>query len=188
LAPAGRTGKLSAEFLRPKSPNNKYVTFGTEASLRERRAASRTLRKSFRAREQPNFGVQCTTLDAATIQEVVKAADNQLASSTCARALKILAEPLPDTEIARADTLAGPIAVLRVRADKGYAFYHGNDGRDHLMPLTKEEGRWKVGALLTIELDPEPPPPEAPSLLDRRHKPKALDGTLPKHHLRRSRR
>lgn len=159
--PAKSSSNPSAEFLRPKSPNNKYVRFGKEAPPKERAEASRVLEANLKAREAPHFAAQCKTLNKATIEDVVEPSTN-LSVTFCARSLKRLAEPFPDTEIPRRDTLNGQISVLRVKGATAYALYHGNDEKDHAMPMTTEKGKWKIGALLTIELDPEEPPSAKP--------------------------
>ena len=150
------SSEASAAFLQPKSPNNKYVIFGSEASAAQRKVASNVLGESLKAREKPDFAAQCATLNAATIKEVVepkkKTAKTIAAPETCPDALKKLAEPFPDTEIARIDTLAGPISALRIKGAKAYALFHGTDKKDYAMPMEQEDGQWKVGALLAISL------------------------------------
>jgi hypothetical protein len=64
-----------------------------------------------------------------------------------------MAAPLKKTAKARADSLEGPIAVLRMKGNKGYALYHGTNHIDYAMLMVKEAGQWKVGALLASELN-----------------------------------
>jgi hypothetical protein len=48
--------------------------------------------------------------------------------------------------------MTGPIDALRVKGDEGNALYHGTGNSDFAMPMKKENGEWKVGALLPIKL------------------------------------
>lgn len=41
----------------------------------------------------------------------------------------------------------GGIASLRVEGDRGFALYHGAKDVGYFVPMVKEEGEWKVGAL-----------------------------------------
>jgi hypothetical protein len=146
-------GEASAEFLHPKSPNNKYVKFGTEAPTAEREAASKVLEENLKAREEADFATQCATLNPATLEEVASPKEKgSAAAAACPKAVKELADPLNRTRKIRADTLGGPIAALRMKGEKAYALYHGNDKKDYLMPMEKENGVWKVGSLTTTEL------------------------------------
>jgi hypothetical protein len=148
----GKVGKTSAEFLRPKAPNNKYVKFGAEAPTAEREAATKVLEENLKARQDGDFVTQCASLDKATIEELAEPRKGAAAEAACPAALKKLAEPLKSTTKARADTLGGPIAVLRIKGPKAYALYHGNNKTDYSMPMVKEGGSWKVGSLVGSEL------------------------------------
>ena len=151
---SSESGKeASAAFLRPKSPNNKFVTFGEEAPAEEREAASKVLEENLKARAAADFATQCATLDGAGIEQVVGISKRgKAARAKCPNALKELAEPLSGSKQIRADTLGGPIAALRVEGAKAYALYHGSDNKDYSIPMGKEGGEWRVGALLTTEL------------------------------------
>ena len=146
-----KSTELSAQFLRPQSPNNKYVTFGAEAPVTEREAASKVLAENLEAREAANFAAQCATLDLAEVEEVAEERGNQ-AKKICTKALRITAEPLKGSEKVRADPLVGRITALRVNGLKAYALFHGIDKIDYAVPMTKEGGDWKVGAILMTEL------------------------------------
>ncbi len=146
------SGATSAEFLRPNSPSNKYVRFGSEAPAAEREAASEVLKENLEAREDADFATQCASLSKAAVEEIATPKKGAAAAATCADALKTLAEPLKGTKEARTDTFAGQIAVLRIKGANAYALYHGNDKKDYEMPMENEDGDWKVGSLLTTEL------------------------------------
>jgi hypothetical protein len=147
------SGAASAEFLTPGSVRNSFVKFGKEAVAAERELASEVLHKNFEARAQGDFASQCSTLSLVTIKEFVASPKKPSSPfAACPVALKKIAEPLKSTEQIRADTLEGPIAVLRMKGSRGYALFHGNDKKDYAIPMIKEGGHWKVGALVPTEL------------------------------------
>lgn len=137
----------SAQFLKKKGKNT-IPKFGEESSTQEREAANAVVVESLEAREAADFKTQCETLNMAAIKEVPGAKTR----AGCSAALKKLAEPLAKTKEIRKDTLSGSIAALRVKGEKGYALYHGNDGKNYAVPLEKEGGAWKVGSLVTTEI------------------------------------
>ncbi|HEY2478330.1 MAG TPA: hypothetical protein VGI17_06330 [Solirubrobacterales bacterium] len=152
---AGSTAK-AASGAEPSSafPKNELVEFGHEASASEREAASKVLNKNLKAREDADFATQCATLSQSSIESVAVGKKGAAAVKACPTALKVLGTPLSRTKPFRIDTLDGEIAVLRVKGKEAQALYHGNDGHDYSMPLTKEHGHWTVGAILTTELTP----------------------------------
>jgi hypothetical protein len=144
------SGPPSAEF-----PTAKLARFGHEASPGEREAASSILEKNLEARQRGDFAVQCASLATAGLREVVPDPKKGGARRTeCPSALRKLAEPLIDSDLVRADTLAGSVAALRLKGRKAYALYHGKDGTDYTVPMSKEGGRWRVGSIYTTKLGP----------------------------------
>lgn len=146
----------SAQFLKPNGVNNKVVRFGHEASTKEREEVGAVVTENLKARAAAKFAAQCKTLNMKGIEEIPGAKNR----GDCVKKLKEFAEPLSSTKRVRTNTLTGPIVALRVEGDQAFALYHGNDGKDYVLPLEKEGGAWKVSALLTTELTspPEPPP------------------------------
>jgi hypothetical protein len=146
----------SREFLDPKSPNNKVVTFGKEGSAEEREEANAVVIESLEARQAADFAAQCETLTLKLAEELVAAGSPANKSvdprGECPAALKKAAEPLSASKKARLDNLSGDIAALRVKGKNAYALYHGNDGKNYVMSLEMEHGGWKVTALLTPEV------------------------------------
>ena len=142
--------KPSAEFPSSKA-DAKFVKFGVEASASERAAANAVLEANFKARAAADFEAQCATLDQRTVREVTGSVQNP-AASACSRGLSKLAEPLSGTKKVRANTLGEPIAALRVKGNRAWALFHGNNGKDYAILMNRESGIWKVGALLATEL------------------------------------
>jgi hypothetical protein len=145
--PAGSTAP-SSEFV-GKTGNNTPGGFGHVASAAEREAASKVLEENLRARAAGDWAGQCATL---TVDKQGQAGIYAPSGIGCAQGLKVQAEPLSASKDVRADTMTGPIAVLRVEKKLGYALYHGKKHQDYAMLMKKEGGQWKVAHLATNEV------------------------------------
>jgi hypothetical protein len=140
-APEGPKGEPSAEFL-GKGPNGKLAKVGREASAAEREAASRVLEKSFNARAAGEWAEQCKTLASSLVLQIEKSLQVLAGVVTCSKALKVQAGSVPPS--VRANNMTGPVVALRVNQGiNGFAFYHGTDGKNYVIPLIKQHG-WKL--------------------------------------------
>jgi hypothetical protein len=113
-----------------------------------REEAGAVVAKSLEARAAADFEAQCATLS----KKVIANLPLTKRQHDCATALGEVAEPLSSTKGFRKDTLSGPIAAMRVEGNRAYALYHGNDGKDYLVPLKREAGNWKVDSLANTEI------------------------------------
>jgi hypothetical protein len=143
------------------APNTKFtatgvnaaiVHFGQEADAAEREAASKVLEENLRARAAGEWAKQCATLSAGAIKQLEQEAAHAGLKKDCAKSLEYGSEPANVTEAIRADTMTGPIDVLRIKGSKAWALYHGAKGKDYAIEMIKEGGEWKVVALVTTEL------------------------------------
>jgi hypothetical protein len=137
----------SAQFLKSKGKNT-IVKFGEEASTEEREAANAVVVENLKARESGDWSTQCATLSKTGFKEIPGVKNQQ----NCAELLAKFARPISATKEIRKDRLSGSIAALRVKGEKGYALFHGNDGKDYALALEKENGTWKVSSVNTTEL------------------------------------
>jgi hypothetical protein len=144
-------GGSSAEFVQPGG-ENKVAKFGKEASDSEREAASAVLEESMRARAAGDWNTQCALLASDIVRSVKESSPPPVAEKGCPKQLEAQAQPLNQTKTVRANTMTGPIAVLRVEGDSGFALYHGTKGQDYSMPMRKDDGEWKVASLVTREI------------------------------------
>jgi hypothetical protein len=127
---------------------NQLTTYGNEADAAEREAASSILEENMQARADGDWAGQCSTLSA----EVIKSIEKGTAATDCAKALEAQAQPLSASKAARANTMTGPIAALRVESGAAFALYHGTKGVDYVIPMIKEGADWKVAAVVTQEV------------------------------------
>jgi hypothetical protein len=142
-------GASVSEFVDPSDPS-KFAEFGHVANSEEREAASEVLEQNLAARQAGAWAEQCSSLTIGAIHEVELIFGH---AKGCAKALRKTAEPLKETAQSRTDTLSGPISVLVIKGERAYALYHGNDGKDYSIPMRMEEGVWKVGSLVTLEVE-----------------------------------
>jgi hypothetical protein len=138
----------NAEF-KTSHGGKKIVNFGEEASLGEWEEANALVVENLKTREAGDWAGQCKTLSQSGLEEI----RGTKTRSECPTNLKEIGEPLSRTKKLREDTLPGSIQVLRVKGNRAYALYNGNDGHDYAVPLEKENGQWRVTKLTTIELD-----------------------------------
>ena len=141
----------STEFM-AKGGNNKPATFGEPADQEEFEAAARVLEESLGARAAGEWAKQCATLTPSAIEKIEADAPNFGAKKGCANGLRAEAKPFATTKDSRANSLTGPITVLRVKGKRGYLLYHGAKHRDYAMPVAKEGGEWKIGRVTTINV------------------------------------
>ncbi len=139
----------SKAFLKPKDKENaEIVTFGEEATTKEREEVGAIVDQSLKAREEADFATQCATLSKQGIATIPGAKSQR----DCVQVLTKFAEPLSKTKEVRKDALLGPIAAMRVSGTKGYALFHGSDGKNWAIPVQQEDGVWKVASVFTTEL------------------------------------
>jgi len=141
----------SASFRTPGGDNS-IQDFGEEADDAEREAASVVVLGFMRARAKGNWAGVCTYLAATTLKplEELTARSPQFKGKSCGELLETVTGNLPAS--ARASNISGGIDSLRVEGERGFALYHGTDGKDYFLPLVKEDGEWKVGATAPSEI------------------------------------
>ncbi len=145
-------GEPSKTFL-IKGSENKIPKFGEEADGDERGDASEVLEENLEAREAGNWDEQCASLSAAATKGLAEEVAFEGGSNGCVKDLEALGEPKAETQGARENTMTGPIDALRVKGDRGWALYHGAQGKDWAMKMEIEDDEWKVGSLTTTELE-----------------------------------
>jgi len=142
----------SREFLVPGG-DNAVQTFGEEATPKERAEATVVISAWLRARAAKDWSKDCSYLSRAYAKAIAADAhgvtDGKV-KETCPAALAYFKGNASGNFV---NTLSGSIDSLRVGEGQGvegdftnfaYAQYHGNDGKDWIVPLEREAGEWKV--------------------------------------------
>jgi hypothetical protein len=140
----------SAQFRVKGGGKEQTADFGSEASEAEREAASAVLEENLEARAKEDWAGQCASLAAPVVKVIKQNATFLPGKVTCARQLEQEASGVPKSYLA--DTLEGHIDAFRVKGNEGFALFHGSDGFDYAMEMTKEGGEWKVNSLTTIKM------------------------------------
>lgn len=104
-----------------------------------------------RARASDEWRKECRFLAGSTVAPLreLAASSPGLGGKGCGAILKALEGGTPPST--RADSMLDGVASLRAKGDRGFALYHGRHGVDYLMPMVREGGAWRVGALAPIE-------------------------------------
>jgi hypothetical protein len=144
------TDEASASF-RTHGGDNSIQNFGDEAGPSEREEASAALDRYLQARAAGNWGRSCTVLAKAAIAPLEQLASSspQLKGKDCGSILAALESRAPAST--RANNLTHGVAALRVQGERGFALYRDAHGTAYFVPMVKEDGSWKVGALAPSE-------------------------------------
>jgi hypothetical protein len=139
----------SREFL-IRGGDNVVQTYGREASESEREQASRVIAAWMKARAGQDWKRDCGYLAQGYIHGLVAEDARQVTDgevTTCPQALDYFGHLASGSY---KNNLTGPIDSLRVEGGYGYAQYHGNDGHDWVIPVSREDGRWLIATATPI--------------------------------------
>jgi hypothetical protein len=136
------------QFLTPGSDNT-VQEFGREAAPAERMQASKTVAAWLLARVRGDWAEACSYMHAK-----IAAQAGRLGSTVTGKHItgcpQGLAAVTRGGETPR-DNLKSGVASLRIQAGRGYAQYHGKEGRDWVLAVRREHGTWKIADFFPIE-------------------------------------
>jgi len=142
------------EFLEPGG-DNIVQTFGREGTKAQREQASETIEAWMRARAVQDWKKDCSYFSKGYNTNITDDAHGVTGGKvkSCPQALAYFKHNASGDYV---NNLTGPIDSLRVglykgQRNQGYAQYHGNDGKDWIVPVEKNGGRWKVSIASPIE-------------------------------------
>jgi hypothetical protein len=155
------TGEKTVDWsMYPKGPTRQFIvpggdnavqTFGREASPAERRQATATISAWMRARAARDWAKDCSYFSSAYSEELAEDAHrvSEGKVKTCAEALAFFKQQASGNFV---NTFgSGPVVSLRIGEGHGYAQYHGNDGRDWVVGVSKDDGEWKVAIAAPLD-------------------------------------
>ncbi len=140
----------SASFREPGGDNS-IQNYGEEADPAQRDAAETALVAFMAARAKQDWATTCRYLgrDAvAPLEELAKRSPN-LQGKSCAQLLTAVTGSAPTG--AFVNTFEPPVASLRVKGNRAFALYHGPEGIDYFMVMTKEGDEWKAASISPSE-------------------------------------
>jgi hypothetical protein len=144
--PGPSKGERSYAFRTPGGDNS-IQEYGNEGKGGERAEATSSVEALYAAFRSGNWGEVCAKyLSAKNLEQLKLLAEKspQVQGASCADILSRLntaaGEKSPDQP-------QGGVAALRIEGDTAFAIYRGVDGKGYALPLTRENGVWKLTAL-----------------------------------------
>jgi hypothetical protein len=135
----------AAEFRVPGGDNS-VQEFGAEASYAELEEAGAALHGFLDARVVGEWSKACAYLSKPTIEGFEQlAARSKRKNHSCEAIMGALTEGVPKSALDEA--AQAEVGALRVEGDRAFLLYHGARNTDYTIPMAKEGGAWKVGAL-----------------------------------------
>lgn len=149
LAACGSSASGSDQF-RDKT-SSPLLDFGEESSDAELNEAAEAVRRFFGARARENWPVACAQLSRAMLAKVEHLATSatDLADKSCPSFLGAFTS-LSDQE--RRDSTVVDAGSLRQQGDHAFLIYYGADEVVYAMPLSLEDGAWKLASLSSKRL------------------------------------
>lgn len=137
------------EFLVPGGDNIVQL-FGHEASPASREEASQAIHAWMRARAVQDWRKACDLFSRKHSKALVLDANgvSEGKVKTCPQALAYFGHRASGDYV---NNLAGPIDSLRVEKKLGWAQYHGRDGKDWIVPVERDNGRWMVATATPLD-------------------------------------
>ena len=130
--------------------DNVVQFFGTEGTEAERKQAARVIDPWMDARADSRWTADCGYMSRNYRKGLVVDANGVTNGrvTTCPQALAYFVEAASVDQI---DTFQGVVQSLRLEKDFAYAQYHGNDGKDWVVPLEREDGKWWIATAAPID-------------------------------------
>jgi hypothetical protein len=135
----------SRQFL-IRGGDNIVQTFGREATKAEREQVSAMIAAWMKVRAAQDWKKDCSFFSPAFKHNLVANDAEQVSGGAVKNCPQALAFFGHEESGSYRNNLTGPIDSLRVGEGHGYAQYHGNDGHDWIIPVTREDGRWWIAA------------------------------------------
>jgi hypothetical protein len=132
--------------------DNSIQTYGTESQSSEREEAALIAQAFLRAEAAGRWGEACSYLDA-KVREGLEALARKAKGKGiegCAGAMAALLAKVPEGALQKAAEIQ--VLSFRVEGDRGFVVYRDGTGKPYNLPLDREGGEWKVGALAGVGL------------------------------------
>ena len=151
--PGPSKGERSYAFRTPGGDNS-IQEYGEEGDSSERGQAQTSIDALYKAIASGNWAEVCSKYLSARNLEQIKVLTEkspQLKGKGCEEVLAGLNQISP---AGSPDLPVDGIASLRIEGDTGFAIWRGKDGKGYALPLTRENGEWKLTALGPTPLNP----------------------------------
>lgn len=141
-----------AEQFRVKGGDNSVQEFGSEAGEDQFEEAAAALHGFLDARAQGAWAAACRHLASDVVASLEQLRGQGGASGGCATLLEKLTNPAAEG-LLRKEARRADVGSLRTEGDRAFAIYRGLDRTIMAIPMTREDGEWKVAALAGTPLN-----------------------------------
>jgi hypothetical protein len=134
--------------------DNSVQEFGREAPASERESAAAALHGFFDAWVAHRWKTACFYMSAGvviTLGRLAALGENAPQGAGCPQLFAGLSSGSDAKAIGRAAQI--DVGSLRVKGERGFVLYHGAGGAAYAMPMARENGDWKVGALEGVPVE-----------------------------------
>ncbi len=143
-----RQAGSAAPFLVPNADNS-IPTYGSEGSTSQAAEAAAALDGYLVARERGSWAKACALTSAALQRQVgVLATGSGARPGSCAHSYLFLSRYSSKRE--RANVFVGPLVAFRLKGGRGFALFYGPGRQQFMMPMTREDGKWKVSQSIPV--------------------------------------
>jgi hypothetical protein len=151
--PGPSKGERSYAFRTPGGDNS-IQEYGEEGDSSDRSEAQSSIDALYKAIASGNWAEVCSRyLSARNLEQLKVIAEKspQIKGKGCAEVLgglnQVAGSSTPDLPV-------DGVAALRIEGDTAFAIWRGRDGNGYALPLTLENGEWKLTALAPTPLNP----------------------------------
>ncbi len=130
-----------------KGGDNSIQEYGVEGPSSDRVRAARVLQAYLNARVEHQWGVACSYMTAAIRQQLAQLASQggKGGSLDCAEAMRGLTAGVPEKALRSAADI--DVLSMRIQGGRSFLIYKDGAGTPTAMPMGREGGAWKVGAI-----------------------------------------
>jgi hypothetical protein len=146
------SGGGSAQF-KVRGGDNSIQEFGEEAPESELQRAATTLHGFFDSRAALAWGTACSYLGQPVLTTLrqLAAASDRLNGSRCPEILAALSKGAPAPVLA--ESAEADVGALRIEGGNAFLVYRGAREVVFAIPMVKEKGEWKMGAMTGTPLE-----------------------------------
>lgn len=147
------SGGGSSQFI-VKGGDNSIQEFGEEADSGEFAAAATALHDFLDARAEGNWAAACEYMSKGIVEsfEKLAAQAKQAEGMSCAGILESLTNPAAAGAM-KQEAEKADVGSLRVEGERSFVIYTGTEGTVLAMPMTQEDGDWKVASIAGTPLN-----------------------------------
>jgi hypothetical protein len=143
--PAHRDSATGAAAFETKGGDNSIQEFGAEGSGSDFEAAATALHGYLDARAAGAWRDACSYMSPGVVTSLAQFSGGSGGGASCPETLASLSAGVPAAALEEA--AEAEVGALRIEGDRAFLLFHVAHGSDYFMPMAREGGAWKVGAI-----------------------------------------